>query len=282
MRLLRLSEVEIGPNDRVFRHPRMRALIVWLAVFCGAAAMLYYALAGKWKPGYVFGAAILLFLLLTLRFVTARFHPSNWLVRVNETGLFAQYRSYLNYQLPVDEPSVVFISYSDIASARLVRERVQTPDPSHPGATQTQFLRYIELELSGDAAPLANALQVERSERAPMQKRWYGSSSTLYQDYPLSMTMPPFLRIRWDVVPRASKCLGYLRPYTRIADPVSLTQGFTHLQALSLEEQQKQLRDLAARGQIVTAIYIARTLYGCSLAEAKERVEGLAEGKQRG
>jgi hypothetical protein len=55
MRLLRLSEVEIGPNDRVFRHPRIPALIVWLGLFCGAAAMFFYALAGKWKPGYVFG-----------------------------------------------------------------------------------------------------------------------------------------------------------------------------------------------------------------------------------
>ena len=138
MRLLRLSEVEIGPNDRVFRHPRIPALIVWLGLFCGAAAMFLYALAGKWKPGYVFGPAILPFLLLTLRFVTARFHPSNWLVRVNETGLSAQYRSYLNYRLPADEPSVVFISYSEIASARLVRERVQTPDPSHnPSASKS-------------------------------------------------------------------------------------------------------------------------------------------------
>ena len=280
MRLLRLSEVELSPNDRVFRHPRMRALIVWLAVFCGAAAMFFYALSGKWKPGYIFGAAILLFLLLTLRFVTARFHPSNWLVRANETGIYAKYRSYLNYQLPADEPEVVFISYGEIASARLVRERVQTPDPSHNGAIQTQFLRYIELELSGNTAPLADALQAERSEKAPMEKRWYGSGSTLYRDYPVTMTTPPFLRIRWDVVPRTSEFLDYLRPYTGIAEPVSLTPDFTRLQFISREEQQKQLRDLAARGQLVTAIYIARKLYGSTLVEAKQMVEGLAGGRR--
>src|SRR5579859_3054926 len=176
MRLLRLDEVEVGATDRVFRHARLPALVLWLAAFCGTAAMLLNAFAGNWKPGYVFGPVALLFLLLFLRFVTARFHPTNWLVRANETGLFAQYRSYLNYQLPADEPSVVFIAYGEIASARLVRERVQTPDPSHYGATQTQFLRYIELELSGDTAPLANALQVERSQKPLMEKRWYGSS----------------------------------------------------------------------------------------------------------
>jgi hypothetical protein len=280
MRLLRPSEVELSPNDHVFRHPPMRALIVWLAVFCGAAAMFFYAFAGKWKPGYIFGSAILLFLLPTLRIVTARFHPSNWLVRAIETGIYAKYRSYLNYQLPADEPAVVFISYGEIASTRLVRERVQTPDPSHNGATQTHFLRYIELELSGDTAPLANALQIERSEKAPMEKHWYGSGSTLYQDYPVTMTTPPFLRIRWDVVPRASRFLDCLRPYTRIADPVSLTQDFTQLQSISREEQQKQLRDLAARGQLVTAIYIARKLYGSTLVEAKQMVEGLAEGER--
>jgi hypothetical protein len=282
MRLLRLSEVELSPNDHVFRHARMRALIMWLAVFCGAAALFFHALVAKWTPGYVFGAPILLFLLLTLRFVTARFHPSNWLVRANETGINAKYRSYLNYQLPADEPEVVFISYGEIASARLVRERVQTPDPSDHGATQTHFLRYIELELSGNTAPLANALRVERSEKAPMEKRWYGRGSTLYQDYPLTMTTPPFLRIRWDVVPRTSKFLDHLSTHTRIADPVSLTQDFTCLQSISREEQQKQLRDLAARGQLVTAIYIARKLYGSTLVEAKQMVEGLAEGERRG
>ena len=277
MRLLRLVDVDIGPNDRVYRHARLRTLIVWLAVFCAVAAMFYYAITGTWKAGYVFGPVLLLFLLLFLRFVTARFHPSNWLVRAKETGVALQYRSYLNFQLPADEPSVVFIPYGEIASACLVRERVETPDPSRRNTTQTQYLRYIELELTGDTAPLAEALQAERSEKPVMQKHWYGSSGTVYRDYPLSLTTPPYLRIRWDVVPRAAKFLDHLRAYTRIADPVSLTQDFTRLQTSSNEEQQKALRDLAARGQIITAVYIARKLYGGSLGEAKARVEGLTD-----
>jgi hypothetical protein len=278
MHLLRLCEVESGPNDRVFHHPRMRALLAWLAVFCAVTVMFLYALAGDWKPGYFFGALMLLPLLLTLRIVTARFRPSNWLVRANETGLSVQYRSYLNYQLPVDKPSAVFISYGEIASARLVRERVLMPDMSSEGATERQILRYIELELSGDTAPLANALHLEWTEKAPMERRWYGRSSTLYADYPVTITTPPFLRIRWNVVPRASKFLDYLRPYTTIAGPISLTKSFIHLQSLGLEEQRKHLRDLARRGEAFTAIHIARQLYGCSLREAEEMLERLADG----
>jgi hypothetical protein len=49
----------------------------------------------------------------------------------------------------------------------------------------------------------------------------------------------------------AHKFLDALRPYTVIADTVSLTQDFTHLKSLNREDQQKQLRELAVRGQTI-------------------------------
>jgi len=278
MRLLRLQDVETDPNDRVFRHARLPALLVWLAGFIAMTALFYKAYAAKWPPGYIFGPFLLLFLLLTLRLVTARFHPSNWLVRTNESGFYLQYRSYLNYELSSDVPSVVFFSFGEIASARLIKERVETPDLIKQNRKQTQYLRYIELELSGDTATLAEALGNERDQRAPVQKRWYGSSSTLYQDYPVTLDAP-FLRIHWNVVPGTHKFLEFLRPYTVIADTVSLTQDFSHLKSLSLEDQQKQLRELALRGQTINAVYAARDLYGCSLGDAKQMVDALHDTK---
>ena len=277
MLLLRLQDVVIGPKDRVFRHSRVRALILWLAGFAATAAFLFNAYTRKWTPGYFFGSFLLLFLLLTLKMVTARFHPSNWLVRMNETGIYVQYRSYLNYELPPEEPSVALLSLGEIPSARLVKERVETPDPAKPGRAQNQYLRYVEIELSGDTALLADALQAERGEQAPLKKRWYGTSSTLYRDYPVTLTGPTFLRIRWDVVPGAHKFLDALRPYTVIADTVSLNSDFTRMKSLNREDQQKQLRELAARGQTITAIYAARKLYGCSLGEAKGLVDSLLD-----
>src|ERR1700723_1071869 len=103
MRLLRLQDVKIGLNDRVFRHARLRALIVWLAGFAATTALFLCGYTGKWKPGYIFGSFLLLFVLLTLRMVTAPFHPSNFLFRMNETAIYVQYRSYLNYELPTDD-----------------------------------------------------------------------------------------------------------------------------------------------------------------------------------
>ena len=250
--------------------------MIWVAALAGSLAMLISALLGKWKPGYIFGPGLLLFVLFTMGYVTARFHPSNWLVRMNDDGLYLQYRSYLNYDLPANDPSVVFLSFTEIASAHLLKERVESPDPMKPGATQTQYLRYVELELSGETSSLLAALSKERGEKAPMKKRWYGSSSSVfYQDYPVTMTAPPFLRIRWDVHPHAKAFLEALRPYTVISDTVSMTHDFANLQSLSPDAQQEQLRELATRGQTITAIYTARKLYGCSLEEAKEMVEDL-------
>jgi hypothetical protein len=279
MRLLRLREVEVGPRDRVFRHSRMRAVIVSLAGCALTGWLFFHAFTAKWMPGYIFGSFALLFLLLFRRYVTVRFHPSNWLVRMNDTGIYVQYRSYLNYDFPAEDPSVVFLSLGEIASARLIKERLETPNPSKPGSTQTQFLRHVELELPGETAPLADALQNERSEDAPLEKHWYGKSSTLYQDYPVVFSAPRLLRIHWDVVPGAHKFLDALRPYTVIADTVSLKQDFSHLKRLSREDQQKQLRELVARGQSINATYAARNLYGCSLGEAKQMVDALREKK---
>ena len=171
--------------------------------------------------------------------------------------------------------TVVFLSYGEIRSARLIRERVETPDPQGHGTT-TQHLRYVELEIAGDVAPLARALDAEISERAPMEKRWYGRSSTDYQDHPVRMPSPPYLQLRWQVVPGVKKFLETLRPYTTIADPISLTQDFSNLQGLSRDEQQRRLRELSERGEKIAAIYLARKLYGCSLGEAKDMVEQLS------
>jgi len=160
------------------------------------------------------------------------------------------------------------------------REHVELPDVAINGGTQTQYLRYVELELVNDLSPLRQALEDEHSERPLAQKRWYGATSTLYHDYPLTVTTLPSLRVRWDVSPSATKFLHYMRRYTRVTDPVFLTTSFTNLQSSSRDEQQQKLRDLAIRGEIIAATYIVRQLYGYSLGEAKQIVDALLNGRQ--
>jgi len=277
MRLLRSSDVEVRANDRVFRYSHIHAVVAALIAVSAAAWFAFHAYTAHWKLGYFIAGAIILFLDLFRRLVTARFRPSNWLARVSDLGVFIQFRSYLNYHLPAEDLTVVFIPFGEIHTARLIKERVTVPDAQ--GRNETQFLRYIELELAGDVAPLSQALDTEAGENAPMEKHWYGSSSTLYQDHPVRMESSSLLRIHWQVVPGTHKFLDALRPYTTIADTVSLHEDFAHLHSLSPEEQLKKLRELAARGQEINATYMARKLYGCSWADAKDMIEGKTNGQ---
>src|SRR6267154_1430511 len=275
MRLLPLSDVETDRNDRVFEYSRFRASLVACIELGSTAALLLRAFAMHWNAGYYLAAVLIFFGALTRRFITARFRPSNWLVRMDDLGMYIQFRSYLNYHLPAEDLTVVFLSYGEIRSARLLRERARVPDAE--GNSATQIRRYVELELAGDTVELAKALDAEMTEKAPVEKSWYGSSSTLYEDHPVRMETPPLLQVRWQAVPRAQKFLDALRPYTSIADPVQIAQDFLHLESLSPAEQQKRLRELAERGETISAVYLAQRLYGCGLAEAREKLEKLRQ-----
>ena len=61
MCLLRLQDVEIGSNDRVIRHSRLRALIVWLAGFAAVTPFSSTHIRQSGDFGYFFGSFLLLF-----------------------------------------------------------------------------------------------------------------------------------------------------------------------------------------------------------------------------
>jgi len=275
MRLLPLRDVETNRSDRVFEYSRFRASLLACVELGATAALLLRAFSMHWNAGYYIAAVVIFFAALTQRFITARFRPSNWLVRMNDLGMYIQFRSYLNYHLPPEDFTVLFLSYGEIRSARLLRERARVSDAE--GNPTTQIRRYVELELAGDTAELVKALGAEMTEKAPIEKRWYGSSSTLYEDHPVRMESPPVLQVRWQAVPRVQKFLDALRPYTSIAEPVQIAQDFSHLETLSPDEQRKRLRELAEKGEIVSAVYLARKVYGCGLTEAREKVEKMRQ-----
>jgi hypothetical protein len=272
MRLMREMEVPEMPRDRVFRSSRLHAVLFVLASLAGCAAMIGL----HWPTphlAYYISAVVFAFLLLTHRFVTERFHPSNWLACISDEGLFIHFRSYLNDHMAAEDATVVFLPYSDLRSARLVREQLKMRNSRN--ATQTQTLRWVEMELAGDTALLSAALAAECARPAAWERHWYGSSATLYKDYPVLMQTPPFLRVRWRVVPRAPAFLDALRPRVEIAPTVAIKEDFALLQGLSHEEQTQRLRDLEQRGETIAAVYMARRLFGLDLAQATKFIASL-------
>jgi len=76
-------------------------------------------------------------------------------------AVFIHSRSFLNERISANDPTVVPVPFADSRSARVIREGLTTPDPMRPNTSTTQLIRWIELELSADPAPLSAALDPE-------------------------------------------------------------------------------------------------------------------------
>jgi hypothetical protein len=266
---MRAADVPILDRDRVYRASPGRA-VFWASVVVLASLVLGVVawLQRSWIAGYV-AIVLLLILLVTRRMITARLRPSNWLARMGDEGLFLQFRSYLNFRFPAEDVTVAFIPFRDIRSARSVRRTRQTPDESTRG-WQTKVSWLVDLELSGDLTPLAQALAEERGKAAPGAATW--------RHYPVRVVAPTRLQVEWDVVPGAAEFLEALRPHTEIASPIELDEDFVRMAHLSRPEQELRLRALAESGETITAVKVARQLYSLDLVQAREFVKELMRG----
>lgn len=113
MELMRAAEVPSGPQDRNFYYSSFQALSGTLMLLAVAVGLTVFArLNGVW-PAYFVAVFIIVCLLIYQKVVTARFRPTNWLVRMNDGGLFIKFRSYLNFGFPDQDLTVVFIPYSE-------------------------------------------------------------------------------------------------------------------------------------------------------------------------
>jgi len=277
MQLLRLADVPLNPRDRVFRYSRLRAVVgATILAVIALAAFLFGWLKNVWLAYYV--AAVFVFCLLIFqKLVTARFRPSNWLLRMTDHGMFVKFRSYLNHHFDDQDMTVVFLPYSEIRSARLLKQRQELPDRNdrnQPG-TSTQTRRLLELVLAGDSTEFADALAKERERVFTKTNRSAVKVSSRYQHFPVRLASPTLLRIEWGVVPRIQTILDALRRHTLVQAAGEASQNYANLDQLSRQEQETRLLELAESGDMIGAITIARQLYSYDLTAAKQFVEGL-------
>lgn len=277
MQLLRLADVPLNQRDQLFYYSRLRAVAgaTILAAFA-AAALVFGRQTGLWLAYYVAAVAAIC-LLLYQKLVTARFRPSNWLVRMTDHGLFIKFRSYLNNHFSEQDATVVFLPYSEIRSARLLKERQELPDRDdrYRSTTTTRTRRLLELQLADNLTQFVEALGKERT-------RVFGKSapgdhmlSTRYQHFPVQLTSPALLRIEWGVVPDAQRFLDEITRHTLVRPAEESSKDFVRLDGLSTAEQEARLLELAESGDMIGAITMAREIYSYDLTTAKGFVEGL-------
>ncbi len=275
MQLLRLNDVPSSQRDRVFAYSRPRAIGGALLLVVGAAGLSAFAyLKGAW-PAYWIAAFMLVCLLLYQKVITARFHSANWLVRMTDDGLYVKFRSYLNDHFDAQDFVVLFLPFSELRAARMVKQRQEVPDRNRGSRATTTTKRILELELAGKTVELAVALGAERERVFGKVPRTNGRMSTRYQHFPVRLAAPALLRIEWDVVPKLQTLLDALTRHTLVSDGGEEKKDYTQLESLDRKEQEARLLELAESGDVIGAIAIARKLYSYDLAAAKQFVESL-------
>jgi hypothetical protein len=277
MQLLRSADVPIDRRAHEFRYSRFRAGTGAIMLAAAALALIAFGHLNNTTIPYYIAGVIIVTLLIFHNLVTTRFRPTHWLVRMTDDGLFIKLRSYLNYRFSDQDPTVVFIPYSEISSAKLVKERQAIPDRDEGNrrATTTRTRRFIELELAGNSEQLADALTGESKRVFAKPADGGANVSTRYQHLPVRLATPNLLRIEWGVLPNAQTILDALTRHTLVDHATAVSKNFVNLDGLSREEQESRLLELAQSGDMIGAVTMARTLYAYDLATAKNFVESL-------
>jgi hypothetical protein len=216
MQFFRLADVPSQRGEQVFSYSRFRA-VLGAALLAGSAlaAFLLASSHDAWL-GYYISGLLLLVLLIYHKLVTRRFRSSNWLLRATTEGLLVKFRSYLNAHFDDRDLTVVFIPYSEIISATLVRDVRVLPDHngrSKGGATRSAR-RMVELEVDADCAALSKLLANERERIFGKSVLGAGKVSTRYQHLPVHLLASKRLQIEWGVAPRPEQLLEIFRRHS--------------------------------------------------------------------
>jgi hypothetical protein len=271
MQLLRLADVPLNRRDKLFYHSRLRAVAGGLMILAVGLGLLVFAWLKSVWPAYFVAVVIFLCLLIFHQLILARFRPSNWLLRLNDDGMFLKFRSYLNDRFPQYDLTVVYLPFSEIRSAKLVREKQELQDYRGHAGTTTKLRKYVELEVSGDCRQLSEELAKER-ERVVKGK---AISSARYGDFSVRVVGPDRVQIDWTVVPPVQTLLDALTRHTLVRPTEASSKDFANLEKLSREQQEARLLELAESGDKIGAIAMARRLYSYDLTAAKQFVEEL-------
>jgi hypothetical protein len=274
MRLLKLSEVEYTPGDKVFRASAL--------VQAGFAALFVAVIAGLicWRvygglPLILLipsGAGVGLGVLIAGASAVKAMRGSNWLVIWGQDRLLIKFRSYLNTHFPPDDPQVALLRASEITAARQSTLTLRTPSDEESWSQQTSV--FLEISVNCDLSALREALKHEHQLGR--------TESTVWQNYPVSVAGENVIRIEWKssqtrIRPGISAALRLLGRCSAIKESSSERLDLTRTRHLNRAEMDSQILALAERGRKIDAVKVARTTYGYSLREAVDFVDGLSK-----
>ena len=274
MKFYNLEDVPVLRGDRVFKVSPIREAIACVIVYAGSATALYFGIwGGKDHHDLCFLAAIIALVgLLPVGLLRASLRPTNWLLRCNDEAMIVKYRAFENWRLPANGPQAFELKYSEVASAKIIKETRSEPELGR-GGTTTSYVTYLALSLvNPDTAALEDHLQRERSIQ-PDGK----TITSITMDYPVQTAPDGVVEIRWSggISPSAHQAIEFLGSRIQILDKESRKTNLTHRRDATPEEEQQKIILLVKSGDTMAAAKLAQQAYGYSLSDAMNYVDKL-------
>jgi hypothetical protein len=261
--------------ERRFGHSTWPSLILW-AFFVAPAVLILFNLREvlgalgslPWIAWIVAGPVLALFvglgyllIVTTQSMVLASWRESNWVVKLAPDGLYLQLRSYLNHPFPDDGPTVVFVPFAEIASARKVVESFAR------GSDEDRYQAkkiWVELELCGaSTGELEARLLLERNRPAPSSRILGVRVASRFQHTPVVVPRAGVVQIEW----LGRSLWRALEGRVKQVEPRQVD-----LDAPNPRGLEGRIAALVARGEELAAVDLAREERRMSLTQARSLI----------
>jgi hypothetical protein len=273
MRFVPSECVRFTPADVIFRQSVRAPLAAMLLLLLAAVGLFLAGIAGG-LPVVVSGlgaSSLLLFSALSAVMVRRASSPANWLLVCDGRRVLINFRSYLNAAFPAGVPHVLEIVLADVEAVQATHSELRGQDSA--GETLREQVLFLDVRLKPgvDLCELQERLRRERQLR---------SGSTAWRHYPVSVLDDRTIRMEWRskrtrIVPGIDQALQLLGGAAHQArgprENVELGGAGRKVEAMH------QVRMLAEQGRIFEATLLAKRAFGWSTAEARQRIEELAE-----
>jgi hypothetical protein len=277
MRFYKLDQITVSCDDQVFKVSTTSQTIGLIMTSGVVLTLLVFAIRNGIHHHVVpaifccfFAGMFGLFGLNAYSSLRASRHPTNWLLRCQGGGLLVHYRSYRNWRFPADTPQVVGWNYPEIAWVRVAKERRIVPSMAHGGnSSETHFMTFVELGLvNPDTTELENNLSADRSLPTGL--------GMIVMDYPVQVLPGGIVQMSWSGMhPSAHQAVEGLGRHVKTAETDHRVVDLVHHSKTPPEEERQKIVQLVKSGDVLSAVTMARQVYGYSLTEAHEFVEKL-------
>jgi hypothetical protein len=276
MKFVPSERVRFTPGDVLFRQSVRAPLAAMLLLLLAAVGLFLVGIAGGLPVvvAVLGGSSLLLFGALSAVMVRRARSPANWLLACDGRRVLIKFRSYLNAAFPAEVAHVLEIPLADVEAVQATQSELRGQDSARETLRERLLFLDVQLRPGADLSELQERLRRERQLR---------SGGAAWRHYPVSVLDDRTIRIEWRtkrtrIVPGIDRALQLLGSPARQAHG---SRGYLELGGAGRKaestEAMHQVRALAEQGRIVEATLLAKRAFGWSTAEARQRIEELAE-----